>query len=81
MHASANAKNLKNAISVLPQLTERKRTLDMHMNIATALFKIIGDRQLDTFTAIEESISKQVWCDEENNLFLVTNVPSLFTFL
>lgn len=56
---TANAKNLKNAISVLPQLTERKRTLDMHMNIATALFKIIGDRQLDTFTAIEESISKQ----------------------
>ncbi|KAJ3332084.1 Vesicle trafficking between the ER and Golgi [Blyttiomyces sp. JEL0837] len=56
---TTNAANLKHAINILPQLTERKRTLDMHMNIATHLFKIIGDRQLDTFFQIEEAISKQ----------------------
>ncbi|KAI8850618.1 Sec1-like protein [Chytridium lagenaria] len=31
----------------------------MHMNIATALFKIIGDRQLDAFFSVEESLGKQ----------------------
>ncbi|KAJ1569741.1 Vesicle trafficking between the ER and Golgi [Cladochytrium tenue] len=56
---TANAKHLKNAMSVLPQLTERKRTLDMHMNIATSLFKEVGDRQLDSFITVEEAITKQ----------------------
>ncbi|KAI9348761.1 Sec1-like protein [Zopfochytrium polystomum] len=56
---TTNAQSLKNAISVLPKLTERKRTLDMHMNIATSLFTSIGERQLDSFTALEENIAKQ----------------------
>ncbi|KAJ3158259.1 Vesicle trafficking between the ER and Golgi [Geranomyces michiganensis] len=55
----SGAKGLTTAISKLPELTERKRLLDMHMSIATGLLKTIQQRHLDQFFAMEESISKQ----------------------
>jgi hypothetical protein len=55
-----SAKNLKQAITALPRLTERKRIIDMHMNIASALLSIIKQRSLDAFILAEESLSKQV---------------------
>ena len=52
----ANTKQLMNAGSSLPELTERKRVIDKHTNIATALLGEIKQRQLDAFCSAEEEL-------------------------
>lgn len=53
------AQHLKAVIGELPEMQERKATLDMHMNILTAIFNGIKNRQVDNFFQIEEEAMKQ----------------------
>ncbi|XP_037959529.1 protein sly1 homolog isoform X2 [Teleopsis dalmanni] len=51
---------LTNAVNSLPQLMEKKRLIDMHTKIATAVLNFIKSRRLDSFFELEEKImSKQ----------------------
>jgi hypothetical protein len=56
---SAATQHLKAVIGELPEMQERKATLDMHMNILTAIFNGIKTRQVDNFFQIEEEVMKQ----------------------
>jgi len=53
---SDNTKNLALAITQMPKLTERKRIIDMHMNIAFALMNSIKERQIDALFSMEEAV-------------------------
>ena len=60
LQADANtAQHLKAAVTLVPELRERKSILDMHMNILSALMEGIKNRQLDNYYQLEEAIAKQ----------------------
>jgi hypothetical protein len=50
-----NTQHLVNAVNSLPELTERKRVIDKHTNIATALLAEIKTRGLDVFNQVRRS--------------------------
>lgn len=59
-----NTKHLMNAVNSLPELTERKRMIDKHTNIATALLGEIKSRSLDTFFSAEEEMLSRGTADK-----------------
>ncbi|CAF0722597.1 unnamed protein product [Didymodactylos carnosus] len=72
-----NTTKLTNAVSSLPELLEKKRLLDAHTNIATALLDHIKKRKLDVFFETEEKLmTKQV---QEKSLMEVLSDPTCGT--
>lgn len=55
MDKSLNAKQLKSAITKLPELTAKKRIIDTHMQIATKLVQEIKRRELDYLHELEQT--------------------------
>ncbi|CAG0889430.1 unnamed protein product [Cyprideis torosa] len=53
---SDNTAKLTSAVTSLPELLERKRLIDLHTNVATAILEKIKERKLDIYFEIEEKI-------------------------
>ncbi|KAF2894636.1 hypothetical protein ILUMI_11534 [Ignelater luminosus] len=53
---SDNTARITSAVNSLPQLLEKKRLIDMHTTIATAILNYIKSRKFDTFFEFEEKI-------------------------
>jgi hypothetical protein len=53
---SAHTRGLMSAVSSLPELTEKKRVIDKHTNMATSMLKLIKERALDHFYSLEEEL-------------------------
>jgi len=51
--------DLMGAINALPEMTEKKRIIDMHTNIATALLGEVKARELDRYYELEDQLSSQ----------------------
>jgi len=64
MNMSDNTAKLTSAVSSLPQLLEKKRLIDMHTSLATALLDHIKSRRLDVFFELEEKIMGGITLDK-----------------
>lgn len=60
---SDNTAKLTSAVHSLPQLLEKKRLIDMHTTIATAILNSIKTRRLDTFFEFEEKVMSKSTLD------------------
>lgn len=49
--------NIRNALTVMPELEKKKRLLDMHMNLAMAILEQVQKRQIDKFYELEGIIA------------------------
>lgn len=59
-----NTAKITSAVNSLPQLLEKKRLIDMHTTIATAILNFIKQRKLDTFFELEEKIMSKASLDK-----------------
>lgn len=72
VNSKATASRLAAAVSNLPELAKKKRTIDMHTNIASALLDEIKNRGLDGYFQVEEEmISRPSNFDVERILALI----------
>lgn len=54
---SNNTTNIQQAVDALPELTARKTTLDMHMDVLASLLKELEAKSLDKFFEIEQNFN------------------------
>lgn len=73
---SDNTARLTTAVSSLPELLEKKRLIDMHTNIATALLDQIKSRKLDVYFETEEKLMSKAVLD---NLMEIISDPEAGT--
>lgn len=66
-----NTKHLMNAVNSLPELTERKKVIDKHTNIATVLLGEIKERSLDSYCTLENDMLTKVSVDRSALLGLL----------
>ena len=71
--ASLNTKGLVTAIEAIPEMQERKKVIDAHTNIATAISNQIKQRELDSFFILEESMMHGGAYDKELLFQLLTD--------
>jgi len=72
-HVLGKTKDLGAFVNSIPQLREKKRIIDVHTNIATALLNHIKSRELDTYFALEESMMTRSTLDKKEMLGLLSD--------
>merc|ERR1712061_737191 len=65
----------------LPEMTEKKRSIDMHTNIAMALLKEVQTRELNNYYEMEEMFSSQSVSSSEKQLTELINAQDKGTIL
>ncbi|ODV80524.1 Sec1-like protein [Suhomyces tanzawaensis NRRL Y-17324] len=78
--------NIQKAVDALPELTLRKSTLDMHMDILASLINELQSKNLDKFFEIEQNLNDQKILQQFLNLLneteaIDTSSDKLRTFL
>uniref|UniRef100_A0A3Q2DUM2 Sec1 family domain containing 1 n=1 Tax=Cyprinodon variegatus TaxID=28743 RepID=A0A3Q2DUM2_CYPVA len=61
---SDNTAKLTSAVSSLPELLEKKRLIDLHTNVATAVLDHIKSRKLDVYFEYEEKLMSKSTIDK-----------------
>uniref|UniRef100_A0A8C5QW49 Sec1 family domain containing 1 n=1 Tax=Leptobrachium leishanense TaxID=445787 RepID=A0A8C5QW49_9ANUR len=61
---SDNTAKLTSAVSSLPELLEKKRLIDLHTNVATAVLEHIKTRKLDQYFEYEEKLMSKSTLDK-----------------
>ncbi|KAI4902197.1 hypothetical protein NFI96_029564 [Prochilodus magdalenae] len=61
---SDNTAKLTSAVSSLPELLEKKRLIDLHTNVATAVLDHIKSRKLDVYFEYEEKLMSKSTVDK-----------------
>ncbi|XP_050664917.1 protein sly1 homolog [Leptidea sinapis] len=70
---SDNTQRLTSAVNSLPQLMEKKRLIDMHTTIATAILNAIKSRRLDSFFELEEKIMSKSGVESKSVIDLIVD--------
>lgn len=68
-----NTARLSSAVNSLPQLLDKKRLIDMHTTVASAILNYIKSRRLDTLFEFEEKVMSKAANLDRNIMELLTD--------